>query len=164
MSKMHKIVFSNSFHNNQSRVMTKEESVIALEIFKYAQGAGRKYKESLLQSELGKKLQYGDMKKEKVYHLLGELRNAGEYLSREGWREGLLFGQACKNSRGGHNVKKDIEATQRILHRKALLMAGGVALNRSTWTAQTAYLRDTEEGQKALQEAEKLLKEAQQEA
>lgn len=156
------ITITGSLHHADSRKMSKEEANIALKVFQFAQKAGRAYKVDLLNSDLYKKhIKFSDgTKLEKVKHIIGELRNAGEFINREGWKEGLTFGEACKNSRGGHNIKRDIEEVKRALHRKALLVAGGDALRRSTWASQTAYLNETEEGKTALKEAEKLITES----
>lgn len=146
-------------HHADKRIMTKEESEIAVAVFQFAAKAGHAYKKLLLESDLYKKqIKFKEgTKMDKVYHIFGELRNAGEFVTREGWKEGLSFGKACKNSRGGHNIKKDIPAEKRELHRKALLLAGGLAEVKGTWAAQTAYLNETEEGKNAVELALKEL-------
>lgn len=156
------IKITGSLHHADNRKMSKEESDIALAVFHFAQKAGRAYKNDLLNSDLYKKqIKFAEgTKLDKIKHIVGELRNAGEFINREGWKEGLTFGEACKNSRGGHNIKRDIEEAKRAVHRKALLLAGNLASKKGTWASQTAYLNETEEGKVAVQNAIKELEQS----
>jgi hypothetical protein len=74
---------------------------------------------------------------------------------------GLTFSDCAKVSRGGHNRKKDIAKEDRVLHTLTceLLRKRFDVTLPDTWAAQTCFIRDNADGQKALSLAKKMIKE-----
>lgn len=154
------ILIKNSpFHSKA--VLTQVEAVACVNVYKFAQAKGRAYKTDFLASQtdftFDKKLAQSV-----VRHYVGELRAVGEYVNREGWRIGLTWNDAAANSRGGHNVKRDISAADRMVHRQAVEIARKThgAFAGNTWSAQTAFLRDDDKGKAALNAAKAAIENA----
>lgn len=150
---------SSPFHSKET--LSQVDAMYCVGVFKYAQSKGRAWKTDWLSTQtdfvFDKKLVPSV-----VRHYAGELRSIGEYVSREGWRIGLTWNAAASNSRGGHNIKRDIGAEERQLHRAAVELArkrhGAFAGN--TWAAQTTFLRDDDKGKVALAEAKSAIEQA----
>jgi hypothetical protein len=143
---------ASPFHCKET--LSQVQAVACVAVYKYAAAKGRAYKTDWLNTQsdfsFDKKLAASV-----VRHYVGELRAVGEYIAREGWRMGLTWNDAAANSRGGHNVKRDISRDEREVHRQAVEIArkthGVFAGN--TWSAQVAFLRDDEKGKAALDTA-----------
>lgn len=135
-----KVTFS-PFHSNS--LVSREYADAAIRLYKFANSIGRSYKDKYLSDSSICEFEWDANKSISIIkHQLGEMRNIGEYFNRVGYKEGITYNIAASNSRGGHNIKKDISADNREIHRIAMqnLVDNGLSIRANTWSAQTALL------------------------
>jgi hypothetical protein len=161
---MNAIVITKSpFHSKETLTMAQAHACTS--VFQFAGSRGRAWKTDWLQTQtefvFDKKLSAASIR-----HFAGELRNIGEYITRQGYTIGLRWHDAAANSRGGHNIKKDTDPTERRIHTLAVDTARKMydKTPPNTLTAQVLFLRNDEKGTAALARAKSQIEQAEKEA